>query len=89
MFCLSCGREIPDISRYCLYCGVKVPEKVIESEPPAAPPDAAPAAKTPDWVEPLVKEFPPDMEWTIRGLAAAGWSEQMLRKWLASLREGN
>ena len=25
MFCLSCGKEIPDNSNYCLYCGIALP----------------------------------------------------------------
>jgi hypothetical protein len=27
MFCLKCGKEIPDESNYCLYCGILLPKK--------------------------------------------------------------
>jgi hypothetical protein len=31
MFCLKCGKEIPDESNYCLYCGVLVSKSNINS----------------------------------------------------------
>ncbi|MDR0553527.1 MAG: zinc ribbon domain-containing protein [Treponema sp.] len=27
MFCIKCGKEIPDESNYCLYCGILLPGK--------------------------------------------------------------
>jgi hypothetical protein len=31
MFCIKCGKEIPDESNYCLYCGILLPGKNISS----------------------------------------------------------
>jgi hypothetical protein len=31
MFCIKCGKEIPDESNYCLYCGILLPGKNINS----------------------------------------------------------
>jgi rRNA maturation endonuclease Nob1 len=27
MYCLNCGKEIPDISKFCLYCGTELSVK--------------------------------------------------------------
>lgn len=37
MFCIYCGTEIPDHSKFCLECGKPVPTKIqlIKAEPPA------------------------------------------------------
>jgi hypothetical protein len=43
MFCPQCGKEIPDVSRYCVHCGNSVPEPN-GSAPVAAQPLAAPSA---------------------------------------------
>lgn len=40
----------------------------------------------PEWVDGLIKEFPPENKWTIQGLASQGWTEQMLRNWLEKMK---
>ncbi len=37
MFCSKCGKEIPDYSVYCLYCGVPVAVAVAQDSQPVAP----------------------------------------------------
>lgn len=40
MFCRKCGREIPEDSRYCCYCGIKRPDQAPKAaEPQPAVPD--------------------------------------------------
>jgi hypothetical protein len=31
MFCIKCGKEIPDESNFCLYCGILIPGKSINN----------------------------------------------------------
>jgi hypothetical protein len=31
MFCINCGKEIPDESNYCLFCGILLPGKNVNS----------------------------------------------------------
>lgn len=48
MFCLKCGKEIPEESVYCLFCGIKLPALPPQSpaSPPAEPLPIDPVPKT-------------------------------------------
>jgi hypothetical protein len=54
MFCPNCGKEIPDTSKVCGYCGNKVPVKV-EAPPPASKPEPKPATPPHTEVKPTPK----------------------------------
>ena len=84
MICPDCKRWIPDGSVFCMFCGARVEEE--PRKPQETPPQAGSAfVSAPDWAERFAGEFP-QHRWMILRLAAQGWSEQMLRSWLESLK---
>ena len=53
MFCMFCGRNIPEGSAYCRYCGKKqVYDETVSAPPATAPTDAAPAVPTAPTAQP-------------------------------------
>ena len=83
MICPECKRWIPDGSVFCMFCGKRVEtEPPVKQEPPQQ--SGATFVSAPDWAEGFAEEFP-QHRWMILRLSAMGWSEQMLRDWLAKL----
>ena len=79
MFCINCGKQLEDGSRFCPYCGAKVPD-IVSSNPTAYPdptnPTGAPAgspAGNPDASNPFQPQNPEGIDQEQTG--AGYWSQ--------------
>ena len=59
MFCTNCGNQIPDDTRFCPFCGVRIAPVPEDSEVPAEPAPSEPASAEPSPAEPTPEEPAP------------------------------